>query len=449
MMGNNVRRFLPLALLLALVVAGVVYLARRAGPEAGPLQASGTVAAVEVVVGPEMAGRVVEVWVDQGQAVIQGDPLFRMDDALLRVQQDRVTAGIETARAALRAAEVGLRAAQMQYRIALQTALVQDLHSRLESWRSIASFTFAQPPWYFAPSEELAAAQQEVERAEQALTEEEARLAEVIRVLGDDNIRRAAERLGQAQAAFLVAQDVLVRARAARQPLELLEVAQDHYEAAEEELEAAQSTYDEALAEDTQGEVLQARARVAVARARFEAARDRLARLQVGEHALSVEVARIGVEQAEVVLMQAQAALAQAEAELAALQTQIDRLTVRAPISGVVLTRSVEPGEVMMAGGAAMTLARLDQLTITVYLPEDRYGQVRLGDLAQVRVDSYPGEAFPATVVYIASRAEFTPRNVQTAEGRRTTVFAVELSLRDPEGKLKPGMPADVVFATR
>ena len=61
-------------------------------------------------------------------------------------------------------------------------------------------------------------------------------------------------------------------------------------------------------------------------------------------------------------------------------------------------------------------------------------------------VDSFPGEVFKASVVYISDQGEFTPRNVQTQEGRRSTVFAVELSIRNDDGKLKPGMPADVAF---
>ena len=61
-------------------------------------------------------------------------------------------------------------------------------------------------------------------------------------------------------------------------------------------------------------------------------------------------------------------------------------------------------------------------------------------------VDSFPDEEFSATIIAISDEAEFTPRNVQTVEGRKTTVFAVKLQLSNPEGKLKPGMPADVVF---
>ncbi len=97
-------------------------------------------------------------------------------------------------------------------------------------------------------------------------------------------------------------------------------------------------------------------------------------------------------------------------------------------------------------GAAALTIGQLEQLTVTVYIPEDRYGLIDLGDRAQVTADSFHGEAFAAVVTRIAEQAEYTPRNVQTEEDRRTTVFAVELSVDDPSGKLKPGMPVDVRF---
>ena len=81
-----------------------------------------------------------------------------------------------------------------------------------------------------------------------------------------------------------------------------------------------------------------------------------------------------------------------------------------------------------------------------MYLPEDTYGRVTLGQTAKVTVDSYPGAAFRGTVSHIADQAEFTPRNVQTVEGRRTTVYAIKLDVPNPDGRLKPGMPADVTF---
>jgi HlyD family secretion protein len=117
-----------------------------------------------------------------------------------------------------------------------------------------------------------------------------------------------------------------------------------------------------------------------------------------------------------------------------------------APVAGMVLSRNIDPGEVVQAGASALTLGDLENLTITVYIPENRYGAVHLGDEAQVTVDSFPNHSFTATVSRIADRAEFTPRNVQTMEGRSSTVYAIQLAVQDADGLLKPGMPADVTF---
>lgn len=120
------------------------------------------------------------------------------------------------------------------------------------------------------------------------------------------------------------------------------------------------------------------------------------------------------------------------------------RERIRTPIAGTVLYRSVEPGEFVSPGAPLVTVADLDRLTLTVYVPEDRYGQIMLGASYPVTVDSYPAEVFTGTVSHIADRAEFTPRNVQTTDSRKTTVFAIKLDLAQNGGKLKPGMPADV-----
>lgn len=119
---------------------------------------------------------------------------------------------------------------------------------------------------------------------------------------------------------------------------------------------------------------------------------------------------------------------------------------ITSPIDGVVMYRLVEPGELAPPGSTLMVVANLDALTLTVYVPEDRYGQISLGQTYSVSVDSFPGETFSGKVSHIADKAEFTPRNVQTVEGRKSTVFAIKLNLAPTGGRLKPGMPADVTF---
>ena len=115
-------------------------------------------------------------------------------------------------------------------------------------------------------------------------------------------------------------------------------------------------------------------------------------------------------------------------------------------MDGVILVRNAEPGEFVQPGATALSLADLNNLTITVYVPEDRYGQISIGQQAEVSVDSFPNTTFKAEITYIADQAEFTPRNVQTVEGRSSTLYAVKLKVTDSENRLKIGMPADVVF---
>jgi HlyD family secretion protein len=121
-----------------------------------------------------------------------------------------------------------------------------------------------------------------------------------------------------------------------------------------------------------------------------------------------------------------------------------DKIT--SPIDGVVLQRLIEPGEIASPGATLITVSNLNELTLTVYVPEDRYGQIYLGQVYPVTVDSFPYETFNGTVAHISDQAEFTPRNVQTTNSRKATVFAIRLDLEPSGGALKPGMPADVHF---
>ncbi len=446
MSKGSLARIIPLVLLLVLVIAAVIYLAAISGGEAGPLQASGTVEAVEVAVSPELAGRVTEVLAQEGDMVAAGDPLFRLDATLLEAQRQRAEASLQVAQAALRTAQAALTTARAQFEVTLNAARLQDLSTRLTDWRQPTAAGFDLPAWYFDKAEDTTAAEAEVAAAERGLAEQradlEARLAEPEAA----DLRAAETRLAQAQFAYFVAQDVLDRARRAADTEDLLDYAEDQMDAAETELDDAQAAYDEAAAEETVADILQARAQVAAAQGRYDAALDRLSQLRNGEQSLQVRAAQAVVAQAEAAVTQAEAVVAQAQAELNAIDAQMEKLVISAPVSGVVISRSLEPGEVIAAGGVAMTVGELDRLTITVYLPEDRYGEIGLDDQATVTVDSFPGETFQARVTRIADQAEFTPRNVQTQEGRRTTVFAVELSVTNTDGRLKPGMPADVLF---
>ncbi len=137
----------------------------------------------------------------------------------------------------------------------------------------------------------------------------------------------------------------------------------------------------------------------------------------------------------------------QADAALAEQQSYIRELSIRSPLQGTVLTRNVELGERVNPGTPLFTLVDLNKLYLKVYVPEPDIGKVRLGALARIYVDAFPDRHFNARVSKVASRAEFTPKSVETREERVKLVFAVELSVAEnPGGVLKPGMPADAVI---
>lgn len=137
----------------------------------------------------------------------------------------------------------------------------------------------------------------------------------------------------------------------------------------------------------------------------------------------------------------------QAEAILAEAQCILDDLTVRAPANGIVTSRVVNEGGVVAAGSPLLDIVDLDRLYLKVYIPEKEIGKVRLNLPAQVYIDAYPDQHYPATLRYISSRAEFTPKEVQTPDERVKLVYAVKLFLdKNPDHRLTPGLPADAII---
>ena len=150
-----------------------------------------------------------------------------------------------------------------------------------------------------------------------------------------------------------------------------------------------------------------------------------------------MDAARTAYDVALAQRQQAAAAVTYSEARLR--DTLLD-----SPITGVVLRKNAEEGEVMSAGAALFTIADLENTWVKVYVKEDKLGLVKLGQRADVSTDSYRGKAYPGVVTYIASEAEFTPKNVQTQEERVKLVFGIKVTVKNSAGELKPGMPADV-----
>ena len=440
---------LPVRIVVALIVLSTIgyYAFRSLMPnENGQLKASGTIEAVTVNVSPEMAGKVVEVLADEGQLVQAGDPLLRLDPGLLTAQRAVASAAVDSATAALVSVDAALASVQNQYDLVVQTAIAAQQPATTKSWRFSAPDEFNQPAWYFDQSEQITSMQAELDAARSALATAQADLDKVIADLNNADFLAAETRLSNARAAFLVADQVKTSADYASEGGGLQSAADDAYNAALDELNTAQAAYNDLLSTQAADDVQDARGKVAVAQLRYDTAYARLVSLQTGTDSPAVVTAVKALDQARAAVEQAKTAIAQAEANLALIDTQIAKLTVYAPMDGVVLTRNVEPGEFVQPGAVAFAMANLNELTITVYVPEDLYGRISLGQVAIVRVDSSE-LIFHATVIHIADQSEFTPRNVQTVEGRSSTVYAIKLSVNDSDGSLKIGMPADVVFS--
>lgn len=141
--------------------------------------------------------------------------------------------------------------------------------------------------------------------------------------------------------------------------------------------------------------------------------------------------------------------LDQTRAGLRTAEVRLNDLMADAPVSGVVLSRNAEVGETVAAGVAVYTLGDLDNPWVKVYVNETKLGLVKLGQKAQVFADTFPGKAYEGRVTYIASEAEFTPKNVQTQEERVKLVFGVKVSVKNVNDELKPGMPADVKLVVK
>ena len=136
--------------------------------------------------------------------------------------------------------------------------------------------------------------------------------------------------------------------------------------------------------------------------------------------------------------------VAQAQAAFQASQERLNNTVISAPMSGVILKKNVEIGEIVTSGLSIYTIGDLEHPWIKVYVKEAQLGLVKLGQQAQVTIDSYPGKIYEGTVTFISSEAEFTPKTIQTQEERVKLVFGVKVSVKNVNGELKPGMPADV-----
>jgi HlyD family secretion protein len=255
------------------------------------------------------------------------------------------------------------------------------------------------------------------------------------RVLAVLDTTQAQARAAQARAQLAAAEALLTELRRGSRSEEIaqaqaqVQAASDRLEQARRDLARTKELFDGGAVSpeqyDNAGTALQ------VAQSQADQAAEQLKLVRSGPRAERIQAQAAAVEQARATL----------NGQLAAL----DLMTISAPFDGIVTVRHREPGETVGAGAPVVTLMNPGDRWVRIYVPENRVGRVSLGEAAIITADSFPGKSYRGKVTYIASQAEFTPKNVQTSEERVKLVYSIKVEITgDSAMELKPGMPADV-----
>lgn len=376
-------------LLAAAVAAGIWYWRSREETAAnGFLRVSGNLELLQVDIAFKTPGKLLERTVDEGQPVKKGMLIARLDRQQLLKQRMRDEAGVQSAESAY-----------------------QQLTTSIDYQRATLESDVA------ARRAELAQAQ--------------AHLDELL----------AGSRRQEIQQSEAAAQDAQTQNDWARRDWER---AQTLYK--NEDISSAQ--YDQARTKfESTGAVLrQVEQRLALVREGPRQEDIAGGRAQVARAKATLQLAeasRLELRRKEEELEARRAAIEQAKAQRAITGVQLSDTEVYSPIDGVVLTKSAEVGEVLAAGATVVTIGDIQHPWLRAYVNETDLGKVKLGEKVKLTTDSFPGKIYWGRVSFIASEAEFTPRQIQTQEERVKLVYRIKIDVDNPQGELKDNMPVD------
>jgi HlyD family secretion protein len=381
------KRIVVIFILLLIGVGLLVYYGQRKARQ-GELYYSGTIEATQSHLAFQTGGRVLNVHVKEGQAVTNGQLLAELDPAELHSRLEQAKANLEKSLKTREQAEAMLKVTEktLPAEEARADAGVRALASQLDELKAGSRV-------------------QEVARAKQAMES----AASVM-----EDAKRNAERY-----------EALFRKGTVSEKER--DAVRLRYETALREYERSRETYD-LVQEGSRVETIRtAEARLDEGKALLKQAKSNLGR---------IETTRKEAEAARALVAAARAALDQT-----AIQLGYARLT--APRTGVITTRSVEPGEVVTPGREVLTLSELATVDLKIFVDETHIGRVKPGQKAEVRIDTFPERTFAGTVTFISPEGEFTPKIIQTQKERVKLVYLVKVSIPNPASELKSGMPAD------
>jgi multidrug resistance efflux pump len=413
------KRIIPVIIILAAVAGGYWWYnqptASALDPTVEPpLVGSGSIEAETVAITAELGGRIIELLADEGEEVTAGQILIELDKSDLLAQQVQLEAMVATAKANLESVSASARPEDI--------AVAEAQLSQAKVTRDGLKMVWETVDQLVNDPHELEA---QINLGQARVTDAEKNLEMAKVNLKRAEIQAEATSRNQSDNVALVQNEVAqYQLQAAQIGVKIAEVG---LEGTNQQVGHLIRMRDQPLFLITQANAAeaayqQAEAAVLVAEANLTA-------VKANPTPEDIAVAKAQVREAEVTL--------------AAVQVQLDKQTLTAPRDGLISQKLVNPGELAAPGAILMELSDIDTVDLTVFIPETRIGQVKIGQKALVEVDAYPDEVFAGNVSFIAHEAEFTPRNVQTQEERVNLVFAVKITLDNPDHRLKPGMPAD------
>ena len=489
-------RWILLAALGLAIAFGILsqLLSAKGGLPEGLFQVNGRFEGDHVIVASKYPGRIGELLAREGDTVAAGQLLFRLSDDETSAKKEQMEAALNAAIAQAQSAKLGVGLAKQsgnasidqarsvvdQSSIAIEIANVDVERANGLLNAAIASQGAAEANVASAKAG-LDSANVNREKALSALDTAEAQLKTAI--ANRDATLSAVDASEATYHQALRERDrYATLARQGAVPSQIAERASTSASQADAQLQLArkQAEASQAAVEGYQAQVLsardqirsadagikQARASILTAEKQVKASQGAVTQAQAqrvaAERSVNDAIARKrqalgGLSQAntsgtqvaidKALSKQADANVANARGALNQINSVLSAFDVKAPTAGTVMTRFQDQGELVSAGAPVLELVDLDRLYLKVYVPETMIGKVRIGLPAKIYTDTYPNEPFDATVGYIASQAEFTPKEIQSPTERVNLVYAVKLYLvKNPDHKLTPGLPADAVI---
>ena len=383
------KRIILFALFLLVAAGFVFYLVRnRETTEKGSLWVSGTIELTEVDCAFKISGMIEQLRFDEGDFVREGDLIARLDDRKLQDRRNK--------------AEASLRMEESRVHQLLIAIEHQERNSRGLIAQAMAKLAAAR-----ARLKELLAGSrpQEIEEARAAMNRASSELQKFSLEW------ERAQRLFEAQT---ISKQEWDTAKAA------FEIAQAQYERAREQYDLVR--------EGPRKETIEAaRSKEAEARAALQVAEATMLKVEELKQELETTRARVRV----------------ARADLDLAETLISETRLYAPISGIVLSKNMERGEIALPGSSVLTLGDLKKVWLRAYINETDLGRIKLGQPVEVFTDTYPEKAYPGRLAFISNEAEFTPKQIQTKQERVKLVYRIKIDIDNPLMELKSGMPAD------